>query len=264
MKPGTTIVGLTVAVASSLVAGCSGVADGERTIRYVGSSTIGRFITDAEGSYGKCQFALWTEPESYGGEQAALMGIADIGGVARDVDPSVLEQGVVGTMIGKDAITVIVNGENPVKNLSIDQLKDIFTGKTTNWKELGGEDLQIQPYIVSSASATRNIFRSAVLKKERYQACVVVEPDSEMIHVVAKTRGAIGHISFAFLPSCTEVKPLWVEGQKPSAWNPNYPITRPLYLCTKGHPSGQVKRFIDWALSKEGQSVVTKNFVGVR
>jgi phosphate transport system substrate-binding protein len=263
MKPGTSIVGLTVAVVSPFLAGCAGVPrDG--TIRYVGSSTIGKFMADAEASYGRCKFALWTEPESYGGEQAALMGIADIGGVARGVDPAVLEQGVVGTMIGKDAITVIVHGENPVKSLSIDQLKDIFTGKTRNWKELGGEDLQIQPYIVSRASATRNIFRSVVLKEERYQACVVVEPDAEMIHVVAQTRGAIGHISFAFLRACTEVKPLWVEGQKPSAWNPNYPITRPLYLCTKGRPRGEVKRFIDWTLSEAGQKVVTKHFVGLR
>ncbi len=263
MKPGTSIVGLTVAAASALLAGCAG-AGRDGTIRYVGSSTIGKFMADAEAPYGRCQFALWMEPESYGGEQAALMGIADIGGVARSVDPAVLEQGVVGTMIGKDAITVIVHGENPVKSVSIDQLKDIFTGKTTNWEELGGEDLQIQPYIVSRASATRNIFRAAVLKEGRYQACVVVEPDEEMIHVVAKTKGAIGHISFAFLPACTEVKPLWVEGQEPSAWNPNYPITRPLYLCTKGPPRGEVKRFIDWALSKEGQRIVTKRFVGVR
>ena len=263
MKPGTSIVGLTVALAFAFLAGCAAVPrDG--TIRYVGSSTIGKFIADAEASYGGSRFALWTEPESYGGEQAALKGIADIGGVARSVDPAVLAQGVVGTMIGKDAITVIVHGENPVKDLSIDQLRAIFTGKTKNWKELGGEDLQIQPYVVSRASATRNIFRSVVLRDERYQACVVVEPDAEMIHVVAQTRGAIGHISFAFLPACTEVKPLRVEGQEPSAWNPNYPITRPLYLCTKGRPRGEVKRFIDWALSKEGQSVVTKRFVGVR
>ena len=263
MKSGRTIVGLTVVLWSALLAGCAG-APQSTTIRYVGSSTIGRFIADAEAPYGRCRFALWTEPESFGGEQAVLKGIADIGGVARGVEPTVWEQAVVGPMIGKGATTVLGHGTNPVKGLSIDQLKDIFTGKTRNWKELGGEDLQIQPYIVSRASATRNIFRSVVLKEDRYQMCVVVEPDEEMIHVVAKTKGAIGHISFAFLPACTEVKPLGVEGQEPSAWNPNYPITRPLYLCTKGRPRGEVKRFIDWALSKEGQRIVTKRFVGIR
>ncbi len=82
-------------------------------------------MDDAVVPYGRCQLALWTEPESYGGEQAVLKGIADIGGVARGVDASVLAQGVFPTLIGKDAITVIVHGENPVKNLSIDQLRAI-------------------------------------------------------------------------------------------------------------------------------------------
>ncbi len=133
-----------------------------------------------------------------------------------------------------------------------------------NWKEVGGEDVPVKPFIVSRASATRNIFRSAVLKNERYDGCEVVEPDSEMIHVVAGTRGAIGHISFAFLPACTEVKPVWVDGQEPSMWNPHYPITRPLSLGTMGRPRGEVKRIIDWTLSAEGQRVVTKRFVGIR
>ena len=84
MKPGTSIVGLTVALAFALLAGCAAVPrDG--TIRYVGSSTIGKFITDAEASYGRSRFALWTEPESYGGEQAALKGIADIADLLGEV-----------------------------------------------------------------------------------------------------------------------------------------------------------------------------------
>ena len=244
-------------------AGCADPGQGG-TIRYIGSSTIAKFISDAEAAYGKSQFAIWTEPESYGGEQAALNGVADIGGVARSLDPTVLARGVFGTMIGKDAIAVIVNGQNSVTNLSIEQLRGIFSGKTKNWQEVGGDDIPITPYIVSQASATRKIFRSAVLGDDRYDGCQVIDPDGEIIHVVADTKGAIGHISFVFLPACTEVKPLSVEGQKPSVWNPRYPITRPLYLCTKGPPRGKVQHFIDWALSAEGQRVVTKRFVGVR
>ncbi|MCH8854154.1 MAG: substrate-binding domain-containing protein [Planctomycetes bacterium] len=251
------------AMALGMLVGCNSPSSGGK-IRYIGSSTIGKFIADAQQVYEGCQLTIWTEPESYGGEQAALAGVADIGGVARGVDPAIVRQGVVSTLIGKDAITVIVSSANPVSDLSAEQLKAVFTGRAKNWKELGGDDVPIRPFIVSGASATRNIFRSVALGTDNYAGCEVVEPDSKMIQVVAETKGAIGHISFAFLPACNEVKPLRIDGQEPSVWNPDYPITRPLYLCTLGRPQGDVKRFIEWVLSEAGQKLVRKRFVGVR
>lgn len=246
-----------------LATGCATRPD-QNVIRYVGSSTIGLLMADAELAYGRCCVRIWTEPESYGGEQAALSGVADIGGVARGVDPAVTRGGVVSTCIGMDAIAVIVDGTNPLSDLSTEQLRAIFTGRTRNWKQLGGPDLPIKPLIVSRASATRNIFRAAVLQEQDYIQCEVVEPDRRMMHAVETTKGAIGQISFAFLPECKDVKPLAIDGQKPAVGNPQYPITRPLHLCTRGPPRGEVKQFIDWLLSEDGQALVRKRFVGVR
>lgn len=243
--------------------GCATRPD-QNVIRYVGSSTIGLLMADAELEYGRCRIRIWTEPESYGGEQAVLHGVADIGGVARGVDPAVTREGVVSTCIGMDAIAVIVDGSNRLTDLSTQELRAIFTGRTTNWKELGGPDVPIKPLIVSRASATRNIFRAAVLQEQAYANCEVVEPDRRMMHAVETTKGAIGQISFAFLPECDEVRPLAIDGQQPTVRNSRYPITRPLHLCTRGRPRGKIKAFIDWFLSADGQALVRKRFVGVK
>ncbi len=130
-----------------------GVSQDKPTLRYEGSSTIAHFIRDAESVYAGAQFEIRTEMESSGGELSILDGTADIAGVARIPSPQVLGKGVVSTLIGWDAIAVVVHPDNPIKNLSKEQLKDIFSQKVTNWQQVGGPDLAIKPFIVGSSSA---------------------------------------------------------------------------------------------------------------
>lgn len=233
------------------------------TIDYVGSSTVGKFVTDASKVYKNAEFKLNTKPESSGGEQCAARKSCDIGGVARGVNEKFLNQGVVATLVGKDAIAAVVNADNPVSGLTAEQLKGIFTGKIKNWSEVGGPDLAIKPYIVKKGSATRKVFRKVILGDGDYAGAKVVTPDAKIVTTVAREKGAIGQISFAFLSGKKGVKPLDVDGQKATVENASYPITRPLHIVTNGKPSGDVAAFIDWTLSPEGQKVVKQRFVGV-
>ncbi len=234
------------------------------TLHYSGSSTVGKFITDASRVYQVSSFEIDTIPESAGGEKCAAMKRCDMGGVARDVKQTYLDQGVVATLIGKDALAAIVHPDNPVRELRSEQLKAIFTGAVTNWSQLGGPDVPITPHIVKRGSATRRVFRAVILQGADYHGCTVTTPDARIVTEVAKDRGAIGQISFAFIKDFTDVRALVVDGQEPSVHNPDYPITRSLHIATHGEPAGEVKQFINWALSPDGQQVVKERFVGIR
>lgn len=160
-------------------------------LHYTGSSTIGNFISDASPVFGKVNFKMDTRPESVGGELAILEGRTDLTGIARPPSELTLGKGVVSTLIGWDAIAVIVHQSNKIQNLTQSQLKDIFTGKIKNWKELGGPDLIIAPYIVDVESATRKVFRSVILGKEDYVSCEVIRPDVDILANGRKTPVAL-------------------------------------------------------------------------
>lgn len=238
-------------------------------INYVGSSTVGEFMKEAAGVYKDATFNINTEPESDGGENAVAAGKADLGGVARKVKPEILSKGVKEFLIGKDAIGVWANIKNPVKALSSEQLKDIFTGKISNWKEVGGSDTPINVYIVNPQSATRKVFQNIVLAGEDYggKKIETVRPDQVILDKVASDEAGIGQLSFAFgagHPALGKVIKITIGSQAASVNNPEYPITRPLYLITKGEPQGAVKKFIEWTLSEKGQGVVKKYFIGAK
>lgn len=231
-------------------------------IRYIGSSTVGKFIRDAREVYKNSTFRINTKPESSGGEKCVTAGSCNMGGVARDVKQTVLNSGVVATTIGKDAIAAIVHPSNKVSELSLSQLSDIFTGRVNNWKEVGGLNMPIKAYITDNNSATNKVFRKIVLQGKAYNA-KVVRPDAKIVRLVSSQEGAIGQISFAFILGNKKVKPVRPDGQEASVHNNHYPITRPLNIVSMGKPSGEVKEFLDWALSSNGQEIVKKKFIGI-
>ncbi len=260
----TRAVCITLLEASLFIAAAPARGDEDlSTLRYIGSSTVGNFIQDAEAAYGRARFLIDTEPESVGGERAIVEGIADFAGIAAPPRPETLAKGVVATLIGRDAIAVIVHPGNPVAGLSLEQLRGLFTGGIRNWKEIGGADLDVHPIIVAPESATRQVFRSAVLGAADYVDCETVEPATEVIERVANDPGAVGQISFSFLGECGRARPVPVEGEEPRTENSTYPITRPLYLLWWPGRSS-VAAFVSWAQSEEGQKVVMRKFLGVR
>ncbi len=232
-------------------------------LNYVGSSTIGNFMQEADSVYSGADFHLDTEPESAGGELAIMEGRTDLAGVANVPSSKALRRGVISSLIGWDAIAIITNESNPVKNLTLSQLKGIFTGEITNWKEVGGTDLPIQPYITSIESATHKVCRSVILGEEDYAGCETVIPDADILDRVRRQPGAIGHISFSFLEDRSHLRVLSVDGQPLTLTNASYPITRPLYLLWWSGRR-EVAEFVDWVLSAEGQRLVMKRFIGAR
>jgi phosphate transport system substrate-binding protein len=251
--------------AALLAAACAATPHKEWSLplRYAGSSTVGLFVADARGAWpGELQ--IDTSGESAGGERAAVDGSADLGGTARTPPAELLTGDVRATPIGRDAIAVVVHEGLPIEELSLAQLRSIFTGRTRNWSELGGPDVAIRPRIVAPGSATHQVFRNAVLGGEEYGGCEVVTPDADIPKVTAREPGAIGTISLAFLADGSSgVRALAIDGQTPTPANFDYPIYRPLYLLWRSGNAG-ARRFAEWAQSEEGQRVLMRRFVGWR
>jgi phosphate transport system substrate-binding protein len=238
-------------------------ASAQPVIRYVGSSTVAVFMREAARIYARAHLEIDDEAESMGGERAIAAGTTDLAGTARRPPPEILRAGIASTLIGRDGIAVVANAANPVRNLSLAQLRAIFTGEVRNWKDLGGPDLPIEPLVVAPGSATREVFREVVLGNQDYAKTQQIAPDAQIIDAIGKRPGAVGAISFSFLKDRTDLRAIPVDGEEPTVTNFDYPIARPLYLLWRdGDP--EVEAFVEWSESDEGQLVVMKNFVGTR
>ena len=168
------------------------------------------------------------------------------------------------TIIAYDALAVIVNPSNKINQLTREQLESIYTGKVTNWKEVGGDDMPIVLYSRESSSGTFEFFKEHVLNKKNFAPTAMLMPATgAIVQSVSQTKGAIGYVGLAYLE--TSVKALKVSYDKgvtyvvPSvenAMNKTYPITRPLYYYYLNTTEKAVKPFIDFILSTEGQNIV--------
>ena len=251
---------LLLAIASGCTSRSTGAGPGSEAVLYVGSSTIANFIQEAERPYGKARFIVDSVPESLGGERAMQDGNADLAGVAWEPAEETLALGIEATLIGTDTIAVVVNEKNPVTRLSLDQLRGIYTGKTKNWKEVGGPDLEIVPLAVGRESATRPVFRALAMRGEPYAPGTrVVTPDSNIPMEVEAEPGAIGTISFSFLCSGGVVRVLNIDNAQPIPGDVAYPIVRPLYLLWRAD-NPKAASFMAWVKSPPGQEVLAKCF----
>lgn len=249
-------------------------------LRYSGSSTIGTSIllAGAEEAFAKksgIKFAAIDQPGSGKGIQALLDGKTPLAGASRPLKAEEKKQKLIGTIIGYDAIAVFVHASNPVTNLSKEQLKGIFTGAITNWKEVGGKDAPITPNteIQGDKRATMEMFTELVLDGAAHgKGFKEIDLPRDQIVDLASNPNAICSVSLGLLAAVPadlrgKVKPVSVNGLEPTDSNVQsgaYLISRPLLLVTQGLPKGQVKEFIGYMLSAEGQAIVSKNFVAVR
>ena len=161
-------------------------------------------------------------------------------------------------VIAMDGIAVIVHPSNPINRLTLAQLKDIYTGKISNWSELGGRNQKIVVISRDVASGTFECFHKLVLKKQRVRPDALLQASNASVaSTIKRTKGAIGYVGLGYLSS--EVKALKIEGVAPSeetVLKGTYPISRPLFMYTNGKPKGLAKDFIDFILSEEGQRIV--------
>lgn len=170
---------------------------------------------------------------------------------------------VVEKIIAWDALAVVVNPKNPVSQLTREQLEGIFTGKITNWNQVGGPNLKIVVYSRETSSGTYEFFKESVLKHKNYMASVLAMPATgAIIQSVSQTPGAIGYVGHAYVND--EVKALrvsydgktFVEPTYANAKNKTYPVVRPLYFYYTRDHEAQVKAFLDYVMSAEGQKWV--------
>lgn len=169
-------------------------------------------------------------------------------------------------IVAYDALAVVVHPSNPVKQLTRRQLEDIFRGKITNWKQVGGDDRKIVVYSRETSSGTYEFFKESVLKNKNYMSSSLSMPATgAIIQSVSQTKGAIGYVGLAYVNK--DVKALhvsydagksFVEPSFANAKNKTYPIVRPLFYYYEAKTEGRVKPFIDYVLSAEGQETVKK------
>ncbi len=174
--------------------------------------------------------------------------------------------------VALDGLAVVVNPKNPVTKLTLDQLAKIFTGKITNWKEVGGLDSNIVILSREVNSGTHVYFKEHVLRKgdpngkeEFAPGALLLSSSQAIADEVAQNPSAVGYYGMGYISS--KQKPIMVakdekfEYEAPTienVVNGKYPISRPLFIYTNGQPQGLVKKFIDFVLSKEGQEIVLK------
>lgn len=172
--------------------------------------------------------------------------------------------------VALDGLAVVVNPNNPVSKLTLDQLANIFTGRVSNWKEVGGKDEKIVILSREVNSGTHVYFKEHVLRKndpnskEEFAPTALMLSSSQAIaDEVAGNSAAIGYYGMGYISK--KQKPLNLAKDEKSEYemptienviNGKYPISRPLFLYTNGIPGGLVKKFVNFTLSKEGQDIV--------
>jgi len=166
----------------------------------------------------------------------------------------------VANVVANDAIVPVVNPKNKVKNLSVDQLSQIYQGKITNWKEVGGEDLKIVVISRDSSSGTFESWDHFVMKKAKVAPqAQMLASNGAIVTAIAKNRYAIGYLGIGYVNK--SVKPLQVNGVTASiatALSKEYPMSRELYMYTDGDAKGDVAKYIAFVKSAEGQKIVVR------
>ncbi len=163
--------------------------------------------------------------------------------------------------IAYDAIIPIVHPSNPVNNLTLDQLKKIYTGRIRNWKEVGGPNKRIVVISRDTSSGTYEIWEEKVMRKSRvFPGALLQASNGAVREVVSKNRYSIGYIGIGYLSK--DVKPLKVNGvmgNVENVLNGKYPIARPLFMFTDGWPKKDVLNFIFYVLNpNKGQKLILK------
>ena len=190
-------------------------------------------------------------------------GEIDIGASSRDVKSAEMDSypDIKPIAVAMDSIAIVVHPSNPLNDISMEDVAKIYAGEITNFKEIGGPDMAIDVYTREEGSGTRGSFEEQVL--EKYKATIfggaLVKPSNgEMRASVAGNEKGFAYLSLGYVDNT--VKALNVDGIQPTIDNVksgSYKISRKLYLITKGTPSDLEQAFIDFALSPEGQIVVT-------
>lgn len=194
------------------------------------------------------------------GVQKVGEGIVQIGNTGRALKPAEVEKyGLVTFPFAIDGVAVAVNPANRVTGLTKAQIKDVFSGKIANWKEVGGADAPISLYVREDGSGTRETFEERALDKGvAASKANVVSSNGAMKTAVSLDPNAIGYVGIGHLDN--SIKGISIDGATPSQENAasgEYKVTRLLYMNTKGEPQGLTKAFVEYIFTPAGQDIVS-------
>ncbi|MTK64427.1 MAG: phosphate ABC transporter substrate-binding protein [Methanobacterium sp.] len=195
--------------------------------------------------------------DSEAGVNNVKAGKVDIGMSSRNLTATESD-GLSQYNLGKDPVAIIVNLENPVNSISTGELNKIFSGKIVNWEELGGNNQKITPVIREKGSGTRYDFEQYIMGGDEYASNVVVATSTYgALQTVAVSSGTIGYVSNNALNS--EVKTLKINNvtlTQENVENGSYTLTRSMLFLVKGSATGEIKDFIEFSMSPEGQKII--------
>ena len=255
-------------MALSLFAGCGQKANDN------GTTTGGTVSTDGSTSMEKVIGALgesfmeansgttftYNPTGSGSGIQAVSEGRCDIGLSSRALKDDEKASGLKETIVALDGIAIIVNPQNPVKDLSLEQIAKIYTGEITNWKDVGGNDAEIVLIGREAGSGTRDGFESITETKDACQYRQELTSTGDVITTVSQNPNAIGYASLAAIKD--SVKALTVNGVAPTeatVKDGTYLVQRPFVLVTKEGAalSDTAQKFFDFATSADAASIIS-------
>lgn len=237
------------------------------TIRLKGSDTMVTLAQNWAEKFMQQQQGIAVYVEGGGtatGIEALIKGSIEICTASRPLRPEEVQrlarrqQNVgIAHLVAKDGLSIYLHPNNPVRNLTLAQIKDIYTGQITNWREIGGKDENVVVLSRTSSSGTYLYFQEHVLEGQPYTPTTINVPTTAaIVQEIEKNSAAIGYGGLAYGENLVHCKINGVSPTTESVRADKYPITRYLYFYTIKKPEGAVKLFIDWVLSKEGQRVV--------
>lgn len=263
---------LLACVLSLSLVGCGGTTDNTNTdtntdisgkVSMDGSTSMEKFVNGIKEAMAEKYPNLTIEPQFTGsgtGIQSAIAGTADIGNSSRALKDEEKAEGLVENIVAIDGIAVVVDKANTVTNLTQDQLKQIYTGTITNWKEVGGADQQIVVIGREASSGTRGAFEEILEIEEKCKYAQELNETGAVMAAVAATPGAIGYVSLDNVDD--SVIAVSLDGVAPSedtVKDGSYALQRPFVMATKGEVSEQseaVKAVFDFINSEDGQAVI--------
>lgn len=193
------------------------------------------------------------------GIQSASSGAAQIG-MADLVTLPEEAKGLTSTVVAKDGIAIVINPKNKVNNLTTDQARDIFNGKIVNWKEVGGDDVPITVVSREAGSGTRTSFEQILTNINLKKDALIQDSNGTIRETVANDANSVGYLSHGLInEKIKAIKIDDVECTSEMIIAGQYKLVRPIFLLVKGEMVGEVKNFIDYILSVEGQKTIKDN-----
>ncbi|ELR64804.1 Phosphate ABC transporter, periplasmic phosphate-binding protein PstS [Photobacterium marinum] len=264
-----------LALAGSMV---FNTAVANETVSVVGSSSVSPIMEVLGETYANSHDVVVEVqgPGSSAGIRAAHDGSSDLGMSSRDLKSSEKADNIKEVVIARDGIAVVVHNNNPVSNLTKEQVSQIYKGEVTNWNQVGGENKPIVVATRDTASGTRGAFEDIMSLKKKIngvkvsaisQRAQVASGNGQLKTIVANNPFAIGYISLGSVDN--SVKPLAIDNHKPSIEAikaGEYSVQRPFLVVYKeGRPSKAALEFLKWIHTPQAQNIVTeKGFISVK